>query len=153
MAIAEKNMDHKYYKNVVWFHIIIWWSYYFCAKTSFCLLYILCGNGAVQGHDCLRTTETICFNCRCSLPERVWNLYHNWRHGWSWNQRKCLDCTWGEEGPIKRICNGELLKEEEVLAVGIWVQDYLNELQLVCMKKLKEMCFLSPYFSLFHLLW
>lgn len=50
------------------------------------------------------------------LYDRVWNLYHNWRH--SWNQGKCLDCTWREKGSIKRICNGELLKEEEVLAVG-----------------------------------
>lgn len=51
------------------------------------------------------------------VSERVWNLRHNWRH--RRNQGKCLDSTGGEEVQIKRTCNGELFKEEEVFEVSI----------------------------------
>lgn len=83
-----------------------------------------------------------------SLSERIWGLYHNWRHRWCWNQRKCLDCTWGEEGPIKRICNGELFKEEEVLTVGILCTINSVGCNLFAIEKQTDKCVLSLHFSL-----
>lgn len=53
------------------------------------------------------------------LGERVRDLCHDGRHGRCRNQRERLGDPGGEEGPVKRICNGELLQEEEVHAVGV----------------------------------
>lgn len=78
--------------------------------------------------------------------ERVWNLCHDGRHGRCWNQRERLGDPGREEGPVKRICDGELLQEEEVHSVGVAAG--LTPSHIFIKKtKLKDTSFRSPKFS------
>lgn len=78
--------------------------------------------------------------------DRVRNLRHNSGHRRRRNQRERLGDTGGEEGPVQRICDGELLQEEEVHAVGVcsWIN---SQSHFSRKKKLKETCFRSLKFS------
>lgn len=113
-------------------------------------LSVLLRNNAEKDLSVCLSKDNMLYTFVPFLSERVWNLYHNWRLRGCWDQRKCLHCTWGEERPIKRICNGELFKEEEVLAVGIWCKINSVSCNLFAWKSLKK-CAFSPSNSPFTL--